>query len=179
MPETSPKTAIDVTRTQAPAPRAPLPDVWQSFRNEMDRMFDDFTGGGWFPSMRRFMEPMAGRGLASTFELKVPAVDVGEDDKAYTITAELPGMTEKSIEVSVADGVLVLKGEKHQEKDEKTKNYHICERSYGSFQRSFRLPDGVDQDKIAASFNRGVLTVILPKTAEAQKPSKKIEVKAA
>lgn len=174
-----PDTQVNVSRTPVPAPQAPLPDIWQSFRNEMDRMFDDFTGGTWFPSMRRFLEPVSGRGLGATVELKVPAVDVSEDEKAYTITAELPGMTEKSIEVSVADGVLVLKGEKHQEKDERTRNYHICERSYGAFQRSFRLPDGVNQDKIAATFNHGVLTVTLPKTAEAQKPSKKIEVKTA
>jgi len=73
--------------------------------------------------------------------------------------------------------MLVLKGEKRQEKEEKDKNYHYSERSYGSFQRAFQLPASVNRDKLAADFSRGVLTITLPKTAEAQKPTKKIEVK--
>ena len=88
-------------------------------------------------------------------------------------------MTEKDIEVAVSGDMVTLKGEKRQEREDKTENYHISERSYGSFQRSFYIPDGVDRDKIAAEFSKGVLTLTLPKTAEAQKASKKIEVKAA
>jgi len=82
-------------------------------------------------------------------------------------------------EVSLSGDSLVLKGEKQQKKEEKDKNYYLSERSYGSFQRTFRLPDGVDRDKIAATFAKRVLNVTLPKTAEAQKQQKKIEVKAA
>ena len=88
----------------------------------------------------------------------VPAVDIAETDKAYEITAELPGMDEKNIEVKFADGVLTIRGEKKDEKEEKKKDYYLSERSYGSFQRSFQVPDGVDTDKIEATFKKGVLT---------------------
>ena len=104
---------------------------------------------------------------------------MSEDDKAYKITAELPGVEPKDVEVSLSGDMLVFKGEKQQEKEEKAKNYYLSERSYGSFQRAFQLPDGVDRDKVSADFSKGVLTITLPKTAEAQKQSKKIEVKAA
>ena len=114
-----------------------------------------------------------------TFSFNVPAVDVTEDDKTYKVAAELPGLDEKDIEVSVTGDVLTLKGEKRQEKEEKDKNWYVSERAYGSFQRAFSLPQGVDRDKIAAEFAKGVLTVTLPKSAETQKQQKKIEVKAA
>ena len=109
----------------------------------------------------------------------VPAVDVSETDKAYEITAELPGMDEKNVEVKLANDVLTIKGEKQDEKEEKRKDYYMRERSFGSFQRSFQVPDGVDADKIEANFKKGVLTVTLPKSTEAQKAEKKIAVKAA
>ena len=83
---------------------------------------------------------------------------------------------ENNIDVKFADGALTIKGEKRDEKEEKKKDYYLSERSYGSFQRSFRVPDGVDADKIRASFKNGVLTVILPKSAEAQKSEKKIAI---
>jgi HSP20 family protein len=108
-----------------------------------------------------------------------PAVDIAEGEKAYEITAELPGMDEKNIEVKVADGMLTIKGEKQEEKEEKKKDFYLHERHFGSFERSFATPAGVDPDKIEASFKKGVLTVTLPKKLEAQKPAKKIEVKAA
>ena len=79
--------------------------------------------------------------------------------------------------MSVSGDMLVLKGEKRQEKEEKDKNYHFSERAYGSFQRTFDLPASVDRNRVAADFSKGVLTITLPKTAEAQKPQKKIEVK--
>lgn len=171
-----PDTAIDIKKT--PSPREPLPDVWKSFRNEIDQLFDRFDVGFRMPSMRRMFdierfwptEPAAG--------ITVPAVDVAEDEAGYKITAELPGLDEKNIEVSLSGDRLVIKGEKRQEKEEKGKNFYLSERSYGSFQRAFRLPDGVDPDKVAATFSKGVLTVTLPKTAQAQQQQKKIEVKA-
>jgi HSP20 family protein len=95
------------------------------------------------------------------------------------VTAELPGMTEKEIEVAASDNTLALKGEKRVEKEQKDKNYYLSERSYGSFQRSFTLPDGVDRDKISADFAKGVLTITMPKTAKAKEAAKKIAVKAA
>ena len=109
----------------------------------------------------------------------MPAVNVVESAKAYEITAELPGMDEKNIEVKVTDGTLTIKGEKLEEKEEKETDYYLSERRFGSFERSFDVPESVDLSKIEATFKKGVLTVALPKKAEAQKPEKKIEVKAA
>jgi HSP20 family protein len=106
-------------------------------------------------------------------------VDITEDEASYKVTAELPGMSEKEIEVVVSDGTLTLKGEKRAEKEQKEKNFYLSERSYGSFQRSFTLPEGVDREKITADFAKGVLTIGMPKTAKAKEAEKKIEVKAA
>ena len=86
-------------------------------------------------------------------------------------------MEEKDVELKVANGVMSIKGEKKQEKEEKKKDYYLAERRYGAFQRSFSLPDGVDADKIEAGFKKGVLTITLPKKPEAIKPERKIEVK--
>jgi HSP20 family protein len=103
---------------------------------------------------------------------------VTEDDKAYKVTAELSGLEEKDIDVSVAGGMLTVKGEKGYEKDGKNQNRHVSERAYGSFQRSFALPDNVDADKISADMAKGVLTITLPKTAQAAK-QQKIQVRKA
>jgi len=159
--------------------RPSMPEIWRPFealRREVDRLFDDFDRGFWrFPARSLFeMEPFWRREPAWP---AAPAVDVAETDKAYEITAELPGMDEKNIEVKVANGVLTIKGEKQEEKEEKKKDYYLSERRYGSFQRAFQLPEGVDVDKIEAAFKKGVLTVTLPKTPEAQKSVKKIAVK--
>ena len=156
----------------APA-QTSAPDIWQSFRSEMDRLFDRFG----FPSLRRVFDIEPAWRSASSFSFSVPAIDMSEDEKAYKISAELPGIDAKDIDVSVSGDMLVLKGEKRQEKEEKDKNYHFSERAYGSFQRAFDLPASVDRNKVAADFSKGVLTITLPKTAEAQKPAKKIEVK--
>jgi HSP20 family protein len=88
-------------------------------------------------------------------------------------------MEEKNIEVKLANGNLTIKGEKQEEKEEKKKDYYLHERHFGSFERSFAVPEGVDSDKIEASFKQGILTVTLPKKPEAIKPEKKIEVKTA
>jgi len=161
-------TPVEVKKA-APA-RTRSIEPWRSFRDEMDQLFDRFSKGFGMPAF----EPFFGRDA----EFSAPAVDLAEDDKAYTVTAELPGIEEKDIDVTVSGGMLTIKGEKKKEREEKDKNYYLSERSYGSFQRAFALPDGVDQNKIAANFAKGVLTVTLPKNAEAQK-SQKIEVKAA
>src|SRR5262249_20807207 len=125
------------------------------------------------PSLRRMFE---GEG---SFALPAPAVDISEDEAAYKVTAELPGMDEKQIEGVLSDGVLTRKGEKRGEKEQKDKNCYLSERSYGSFQRSFSVPEGVDREKVTAEFAKGVLTVTMPKTAKAKEAEKKIEVKAA
>jgi HSP20 family protein len=138
-------------------------------------LFDRVGSGFGFPSLRRMfdVEPA----WRSSFSFSTPAIDMSEDEKAYKISAELPGIDATDIDVSVSGDMLVLKGEKRQEKEEKDKNYHFSARAYGSFQRAFDLPASVDRDKIAADFSKGVLTVTLPKKAEAQKPQRKIDVK--
>ena len=104
-------------------------------------------------------------------------VDIAETDKDIEITAELPGLEEKDVQVNVADDVLTIKGEKKAEKEEKDKNYHRIERSYGSFCRSLQLPAGANADAIKATLKNGVLKVTVTKPVAAQ--PKKIEVKAA
>jgi HSP20 family protein len=100
-----------------------------------------------------------------------------EHEKAFELTAELPGLDEKNVEVKVANGVLMIKGEKAEDKEEKSKDFHMRERRFGAFERALRIPDMVDPDKIEATFKKGVLMVKMPKTAEAQKPVRKIPVK--
>jgi len=160
----------------------PTPHVWRPFENlrqEIDRLFDDFGVSAWRAPFRRSAFDFAPFWTREGTSPTVPAVDIAETEKAYEITAEMPGMEEKNLEVKFADGVLTIKGEKQEQKEEKKKDYHVQERRYGSFERYFALPEGVDTDKIEACFKKGVLTVTLPKKPEAIKAEKKIEVKAA
>jgi HSP20 family protein len=153
---------------------------WQAFeslRREIDRLVGDFGQSFWRSPFRRSLGDLVP--LLSREMTFAPAANFVEKDKAYEITAELPGLDEKDIEVKVANGELTIRGEKKEEKEEKEKGYYISERRYGSFSRYFRVPEGADPDKIEASFKNGVLTVTLPKKLEAQKPEKKIEVKSA
>jgi HSP20 family protein len=170
-------TPVEVKQV-APVPTN-VPDAWRSLRAEMDRLFDRFSGGWGMPSLRRMFDIAPAFRYESTFAVPSPAVEISEDDASYKVTAELPGMSEKEIEVAVSDGMLTLKGEKRQEKEQKDKNFYLSERSYGSFQRTFAVPENVDRDKIAADFAKGVLTISMPKTAKAMEQQKKIEVKAA
>ena len=134
-----------------------------SLQRQIERLFDDFTRG--FPTL--------GNGK---MEL-LPSMDVTETDKEIEITAELPGLEEKDVQINVADNLLTIRGEKQAEREEKDKNYRLVERSYGSFERTLELPKGVDADAIKANIAKGVLTVTVPKPVPAQ--AKKIEVKAA
>ena len=148
---------------------------FESLRREIDRVFDDLRLGSWRSPFGRTAD--VGPLWRSEISWAAPAVDVTETDKAYEVTAELPGMDESNIDVKVSDGVLTIKGEKKEEKEEKKKDYYLSERRYGSFQRSFMVPAGVEADKIEANFKNGILTVSLPKTAQAQKNEKKIAIK--
>lgn len=165
--------------TKKPGEPVLVDETWRPFgalRNEVDRLFEDFGDNFWRESFR----PLARFERAWPSKLAAaPAVDVSETDKGYEITAELPGLDEKNIEVNLANGGLTIKGEKKEEKEEKRKDYYVSERRYGAFERYFALPDGVDVGKIEATFKNGVLKVALPKTPEAQKPARKIDVKAA
>jgi HSP20 family protein len=126
---------------------------------EIDRLFDDFTRG----------LPAFGPSTLT------PKMDVTETETEIELTAELPGLEEKDVQINVADGVLTIRGEKKAEKEEKDKDYRLVERSYGAFERSLDLPSGVDPDKIEASIAKGVLTVKVPKPEKAK--GKKIDVK--
>ncbi len=139
-------------------------DPFTSLRREMDRMFDDFSRG--FP----LATGSAGGGFLT------PKVNVAETDKGLELTAELPGIDSKDIDLDLADGVLTLKAEHsegREEKDEK-KQYHLVERSTGAYLRRFALPLAADEDKVEASFDKGVLKVFVPRATEAEKPHRRI-----
>jgi HSP20 family protein len=109
----------------------------------------------------------------------VPQLDVTEDDQAFHVTIELPGLDEKDVTVSLAERVLTISGEKKAEKEEKEKNAYRRERAYGSFRRSLEIPADIDTGRIEAKFKKGVLSIDLPKTKESQQKATKIPVKAA
>jgi len=144
------------------------------FHDEMDRLFDQFFGGINLPSWAggAGKEAFGGNGFLT------PAIDVSETDKEYCVEADLPGLDEKEVSLTLQDGVLVLKGEKKEEKEESKKDYRISERRWGSFQRALPIPSDVDENHVSAEFKKGVLTVHLPKSAEAQKSAKQIQIKA-
>ena len=132
-----------------------------ALQQEIDRLFEGFSRGfAGFPSHD-----------------VMPSMDLSETDKEIEITAELPGLEEKDIQLNVADNVLTIRGEKKNEREETKKDYHLVERSYGSFTRTVQLPDGVNADSIKAVMSKGVLKVTVPKPAPAQ--TKKIDIKAA
>ena len=150
-------------------------DPFQAYRAEMDRMFDAFFGdrGSVAPRMG-FGVPAAANGRGFI----VPDIDITENDKEVSLTAELPGLDEADVDLSVRNGMLTLKGEKKYEHVDDKDDVHMVERRFGSFQRSFRLPDAVDAERIDAKFDKGVLRVVMPKKAEAVEPVKKIAIKA-
>ena len=140
---------------------APVRD-FDRMRQEMDRFWDTFM-----PTVFKKTED-SGEWL--------PSLDVSETKNEIVVKAEVPGMDPKDIDISLSNGTLTIKGEKKQEREEKEEDYHLVERSYGSFMRSIMLPTEVKQDKINASYKNGVLKVILPKSEEAKKKEVKIKV---
>jgi HSP20 family protein len=140
-------------------------DPFVTFRREVDRMFDRFFDG--FP-MRH----------ADEWHAVTPALDIDETDKEMVITAELPGVTEKDVEVNLAGDLLTIKGQKKEEKTHKSGESTHVERRYGSFARSVRLPFEPKDERVEAKFKDGVLTVHLPKPAEMQRSVRRIDVKA-
>ncbi|MBI3676612.1 MAG: Hsp20/alpha crystallin family protein [Proteobacteria bacterium] len=152
-------------------------DTWAAFRHEAERLFDRFSSGFENFTFRPLsnVEYLFSRQLDGFAPL---AVDASEDDKAYMISVELPGVEEKNVDVSVTDSTLLIKGEKQQTSEDKSKNRYIAERSYGMFQRSFALPEYADASKVTAKYVKGVLMITIPKSADAINP-RKIDVKAA
>ncbi len=141
---------------------------WDPFR-ELEEVSDRLN--------RLFGRPLARRGEeAMAVADWAPAVDISETDAAYLIKAELPEVNKDDVKVSLEGGMLTLQGERRQEKEEKDTRYHRIERAYGSFLRSFQLPDNVDPAKVAAEFKDGVLAVTLPKTERSEPKTRRIEV---
>jgi HSP20 family protein len=140
-----------------------------TLRNEMNRLFDEF-----------FRDPFSlspFEAFTSQLSNFTPRVDVVETDKEVKITAELPGVDEEDIDITLRSQVVTISGEKKEEKEEKGRDYYHYERSYGSFRRDIPLPCEVEEDKADATFKKGVLTITLPKTAEARRQVKRIKVR--
>jgi HSP20 family protein len=141
-----------------------------SLHNEMDRLFEDFWKG--FGPHTFMTGPWRHGDLT-------PRVDETEDEKAFHVKVELPGMDHEDVDVSLSGGVLIIRGEKKSDDEEKGKDFYRRERSFGSFRRSLPIPVDVDEAKIEAKFEKGVLYIELPKTEEARKNVKHISIKAA
>jgi HSP20 family protein len=150
---------------------------FQTLRRGIDQFLEDFQLDFLRSAFRRSVFDVEPFWQHDRTRGATPAVDIVEKDTAYEVTADLPGLEKKSIEVKVVKGNLTIKGGKQEIKEEQKKDYYLRERLFGSFERSFRIPESVDTDKIEASFKQGELTVTLPKKPEAQKPAKKINVK--
>ena len=142
-------------------------DPFLSLHREVNRLFDD--------AFRGFGSSLASFGGASAFGNGWPSVEISDDEKQLKVTAEVPGLEEKDIEVLLDDGVLTLKGEKRSETEDKDKQF--SERFYGRFERRIRLGYEVEQNQVDARFKNGVLTVTLPKSAKAQSQVKRIAIK--
>ena len=139
-----------------------------TFQKEFNRMFDDFFKGiEHAPSL-----------FKKDLSLFDPSVDVSENEKEILVTAELPGVDEKDVELTISKNNLIIEGEKKKESEEKNKDYYRKEISYGSFRQVLPLPAEVDESKIEANYQKGVLKIKLPKTAKAQEETKKIPIKA-
>jgi len=170
---------VPVTTESKPSAPPAAMQAWRPFENlrrEVDRLFEDFNMNPFGLPFRRpafdlepFWQPQSW--------IAAPAIDLIERENAFEMSADMPGLEEKDIEVKVANGVLTVKGQKEEGKEEKKEDFHLRERRFTSFERSIRLPETVDVEKIEAKFKNGVLKVTMPKTAEAQKSAKKIEVK--
>lgn len=160
---TTPRTV----RRALPAFTEQLFEPFGRLRSELDRLFDEV------PS--RMPALQFGRTGPTA---PVPALEMTESDEAYKLTAELPGIDPANVEVTVAEGVLTITGEKKEEREEKEKNYYFSERSYGSFQRSLQLPGDAAADKITARSKDGVLTITLPKDEKANARKRRIEIDA-
>ncbi|MFO7881975.1 MAG: Hsp20/alpha crystallin family protein [Kosmotogaceae bacterium] len=131
-------------------------------QREIDRMFDEaFEDFG----IRR-----------STRNGFIPTVNIYETEDAVNIEMEIPGIEKDALDIDLSDGVLTVKGEKKNEREDESKNYHLYERTFGSFNRSFRIPDNVDQNKAKAKYENGILKIELPKKEEAKREAKKLEI---
>lgn len=155
------------TGRSLPALTDTLIEPLSRLRTEVDRLFDDFP--------TRWPPFQLGR---LTQAMPILAADMTETDKAYKLAVEVPGMDAEDIEVSVQDKMLVISGEKKEEREEKEKGYSYSERTYGAFERRIELPAGADPENVKAEIRKGVLRITLPKDRKAAAKSRRIEVKA-
>jgi HSP20 family protein len=156
------------SQPEVPATRGGEFDPFVAMRQEMDRVFDQFFG-----------EARPLRGLTGGWQTISPALDIAETEKDIVVTAELPGLDEKDFELTLAGDLLTLKGEKKVQEEKKNGDNHYVERRFGSFSRSVRLPFSVTDEAVDAKYDKGVLTVRIPKPAEAQTSVRRIAVKTA
>ena len=156
--------------TKGNGPKRPV-DVFGAMRDEMDRVFERFEQG-WprWPSLARM--PLAP-------DRMVPDLDVRDNASQLTIEVDLPGIEEKDVTVTLANGLLTIKGERKSAREETKDNYYLAERSYGAFERTLRLPDTIDESKLEAKFDKGVLKIVAQKKPEAVKAERRIEIKKA
>ena len=149
---------------------------FDTLRHEIDKLFDDFDFGRRSSTSDNSgfeLEPFWRRELSWT---GMPAVDIAENEKAYELTAELPGMDQSNLKVQLTNRTLVIKGEKASEHQTQNKQMHLSERRYGAFERSFRLPDDVDAAHIRAQFSNGLLSLTLPRSGAQQHHNKSVEI---
>ena len=150
----------------ASPPAERYPDPFRSMREEMNRM------------MSAFSMPQMSWWSGSTEGALALRVDIAETDNEIEVTAELPGVPEKDVDVTLEDDMLRIRAEKKSEAEKGEKNWRVVERSYGAFERAIRVPAGIDPEKVNAQFENGVLTVTLPKPPSAKQSARKIDVKA-
>ena len=155
-------------KSQVPADREDFYDPFVAFRRDVDRMFDDFFNG----SLSRVP------GFTS-LRAAGPSVDVEDNEKEFVVTAELPGLDDKDFEVTLAGDVLTIKGEKRSEHEGRNGGSSYVERRFGSFSRSVRLPIEVADEQVEAKYDKGILTVRVPKPPAVQRQVRRIEVKGA
>ena len=194
MAKTAKKQAVAVKRSskKSPAKRTEkaggagmLPGIWEhpeslfsrlaQMRSDMDSVFESMTRGLGFP---QFRFPQIGMPKFAGSTMADVRFEVSESDKAFEVVAELPGLDEKDVEVTLANGLLTVRGEKQDTREQTGKNFVVSERRYGSFERSFRVPEGIDESKVTSRFENGVLTLSLPKLEAVQaRTTRKIEIK--
>lgn len=175
----------DVQKTEVPVRGS---GGLKSLREEMNQVFDRFSNAQWpHFGRRRHSDPMSEPTWAlDPFEsMNMPSLwgerelgraDLSETDEGFELQIDLPGLQKKDIHVEVADGLLTVAGERSDEREDKRRGYYLSERSYGSVRRSFRIPDTIKLDDVKAAFENGVLTLTMPKTEEAQKNARQIEI---
>jgi HSP20 family protein len=158
------KKNVPIRREDALAEYSPF----YSLQQDINRLFDSFFQGFENRSMSTFEE--------TSSPMFSPSLDITETDSDVRVTIELPGLTDKEIDLSISENSLTVKGEKKEEREENTSGYYRMERLYGSFYRSIPLPCSIDRDKVQATFKQGVLSISMPKTRQALQETRKITI---